>query len=95
MKRQRCYTFESIHWSKNDMHYAAYRYGMQVLQEAVQQMMLVPLEEMEEFLVAAMEASGEETDLEKRKMKAAEDQLELIRLALPFAVGVRSLLGSN
>jgi hypothetical protein len=68
---------------------------MQVLQEAVQQMMLVPLEEMEEFLVAAMEASGEETDLEKRKMKAAEDQLELIRLALPFAVGVRSLLGSN
>jgi hypothetical protein len=77
------------------MHYAAYRYGMQVLQEAVQQMMLVPLEEMEEFLVAAMEASGEETDLEKRKMKAAEDQLELIRLALPFAVGVRSLLGSN
>lgn len=77
------------------MHYAAYGYGMQVLQEAVQQMMLVPLEEMEEFLVAAMEASGEETDLEKRKMKAAEDQLELIRLALPFAVGVRSLLGSN
>jgi len=77
------------------MHYAAYRYGMQVLQEAVQQMMLVPLEEMEEFLVAAMEASGEETDLEKRKMKAAEDQIELIRLALPFAVGVRSLLGSN
>ena len=77
------------------MHYAAYRYGMQVLQEAVQQMMLVPLEEMEEFLVAAMEASGEETDLEKRKMKAADDQLELIRLALPFAVGVRSLLGSN
>ncbi len=77
------------------MHYAAYRYGMQVLQEAVQQMMLVPLEEMEEFLVAAMEVSGEETDLEKRKMKAAEDQLELIRLALPFAVSVRSLLGSN
>lgn len=77
------------------MHYAAYRYGMQVLQEAVQQMMLVPLEEMEEFLVAAMEASGEETDLEKRKMKAAEDQLELIRLAKPFSNGVRSLLSSR
>ena len=76
------------------MHYAAYRYGMQVLQEAVQQMMLVPLEEMDEFLVAAMEASGEETDLEKRKMKAAADQLELIRLAKPFATGVRFLLES-
>ena len=76
------------------MHYAAYRYGMQVLQEAVQQMMLVRLEEMEEFLVAAMEVSGEDSELEKRKMKAAADQLELIRLTRPFAVGVRSLLES-
>ncbi len=31
------------------MHYSAYRYGMQVLQDEVQQLMLVPLEEMEEF----------------------------------------------
>ncbi len=76
------------------MHYSAYRYGMQVLQDAVQQMMLVPLDEMEDFLVAAMEVSGEETELEKRKMKAATDQLELIRLAMPFSVGVRSLLES-
>ena len=76
------------------MHYAAYRYGMQVLQEAVQQMMLVPLEEMEEFLVTAMEVSGDETELEKRKMKAAADQLELVRLAKPFSTGVRSLLES-
>jgi hypothetical protein len=56
--------------------------------------MLVPLEEMEEFLVAAMEVSGEETDLEKRKMKSAEGQLELIRLAKPFSIGVRSILES-
>jgi len=76
------------------MHYAAYRYGMQVLQEAVQQMMLVPLEEMEEFLVTAMEVSGDETELEIRKLKAAADQLELIRLAKPFSIGVRSLLES-
>ncbi len=76
------------------MHYAAYRYGMQVLQDAVQQLILVPLEEMEEFLVTATEVSGEETELEKRKMKAAADQLELIRLARPFANGVRSLLES-
>ncbi len=76
------------------MHYSAYRYGMQVLQDAVQQLMLVPLEEMEEFLVTAMEISGEETELEKRKMKAAEDQLELIRLAKPFSAGVRSLLSA-
>ena len=76
------------------MHYSAYRYGMQVLQDAVQQLMLVPLEEMEEFLVTAIEVSGEETELEKRKMKAAEDQLELIRLATPFSTGVRALLKS-
>lgn len=67
---------------------------MQVLQDAVQQMMLVPLEEMEEFLVTAMEVSGDETELEIRKLKAAADQLELIRLAKPFSIGVRSLLES-
>jgi hypothetical protein len=68
---------------------------MQVLQDAVQQLMLVPLEEMEEFLVTAMEVSGEESELEKRKMKSAEDQLDLIRLAKPFAAGVRALLEST
>jgi hypothetical protein len=31
-----------------------------VLKDAVQQLMLVPLEEMDEFLVAAMEVSGAE-----------------------------------
>ena len=68
---------------------------MQLLQDSVQQLMLVPLEEMEDFLVGAIEASGIESDLEKRKMKAAEDQLELIRLAYTFSIGVRSLLESN
>jgi hypothetical protein len=77
------------------MHYSAYRYSMQALQDAIQQLMLVPLEEMEDFLVAAMEVSGEESELEKRKMKAAESQLELIRLAKPFSHGVRSLLSSR
>jgi len=67
---------------------------MQVLQDAVQQLILVPLVEMEEFLEAAMEVSGDETELEKRKMKAAEDQLELIQLARPFSTGVYSRLES-
>ena len=67
---------------------------MQALQDAVQQLMLVPLEEMDDFLVAAMEVSGEESELEKRKMKVAEDQLKLVRLAKPFSTGVRSLLSS-
>jgi hypothetical protein len=74
------------------MHYSVYRTSMQVLQDAIQQLMLVPLEEMEAFLAASMEASGVETELEKHKMKAAEDQLELIRLARIFSTGVRSLL---
>ena len=76
------------------MHYSVYRTSMQLLQDAVQQLMLVPLEDMEAFLVVAMDASGEETDLEKHKMKAAEDQLELIRLARSFSTGVRTLLES-
>ncbi len=49
---------------------------------------------MEKNLVVAVDASGEETELEKHKMRAAEDQLELIRLAKPFSAGVRSLLES-
>jgi len=44
--------------------------------------------------MAAMEVSREESELEKRKMKAAADQLELIRLAKPFSIGMRSLLSS-
>jgi hypothetical protein len=39
-------------------------------------------------------ASGIETELEKHKIKAAENQLELIHLARTFSTGVRSLLDS-
>lgn len=74
------------------MHYSVYRTSMQLLQDSVQQLMLVPLEEMQDFLAAAIEASAEETELEKHKMKAAKDQLELIRLARTFSNGVRALL---
>jgi phage-related protein len=77
------------------MHYTIYRTSMQLLQDAVQQLMLVPLDEMEEFLVALMEASGTETELEQRKMKAAEGQLALIRLAREFSGGVRRLLADS
>jgi hypothetical protein len=74
------------------MHYTIYRTSMQLLQDAVQQLMLVPLDEMEQFLVGLMEASGNETELERRKMKSAEGQLALIQLSRVFAGGVRSLL---
>jgi len=57
--------------------------------------MLVPLEEMEDFLVRLMEASGTETALEQRKRRSAEGQLELIRLASDFAGSVRTLLESQ
>ncbi|MEJ2012874.1 MAG: hypothetical protein P8X64_11720 [Anaerolineales bacterium] len=77
------------------MHYTIYRTSMQLLQDAVQQLMLVPLDEMEEFLVRLMDASGTETELEQRKMKAADGQLALIRLSQVFAAGVRSLLEAN
>jgi len=74
------------------MHYTVYRTSMQLLQDAVQQLMLVPLEEMDQFLVRLMEASGNETELEQRKMRSAAGQLELIRLASGFAGDVRQLL---
>ena len=74
------------------MHYTVYRTSMQLLQDAVQQLMLVPLDEMDEFLVRLMDASGDETELEQRKMRSAAGQLELIRLASSFAGEVRELL---
>jgi hypothetical protein len=40
---------------------------------------------MEAFLVAEMEAARIEAEIEKHKMKVAEDQLELIHLCGPFS----------
>jgi hypothetical protein len=77
------------------MHYSIYRVSMQVLQDAVQQLMLVPLDQMEEFLEGSIAVSGSDSDLEKRKLKAAVDQLELVRLSKIFANGVRTLLESS
>lgn len=73
------------------MHYSVYRTSMQLLQNAIQPLMLVPLDEMEEFLVRLIEASWTETKREQRKMRSAEGRLELIRLSQVFSVGVRSL----
>ena len=49
---------------------------------------------MEGFLVAEMEAARIEAEIEKHKMKVAEDQLELIHLCRPFSTGVPFLLES-
>jgi hypothetical protein len=57
--------------------------------------MLVPLDEMEGFLVRLIEASGTETELEQRKRRSAEGQLELIRLASDLAGSVLTLLESQ
>ena len=68
---------------------------MQLLHRILRQLMLVLLNEMEEFLVAAMEASGTVTDLEQCKMRAADGQRALTRLLQVFAAGARSILESN
>jgi len=73
------------------LHYSVYRTSMQLLQNAIQPLMLVPLDEMEELLVRLIEASWTETKREQRKMRSAEGRLELIRLSQVFSVGVRSL----
>ena len=48
--------------------------------------------EIDGFLVAAREVSGEETELEENNMKSAEDQHDLIRLARTLSEGVCSLV---
>ena len=48
--------------------------------------------ELDGFLVAAMEVSGEETELEGNKLKTVENQLDLILLARPFSEGECSLV---
>ena len=72
-----------------------YSTGIEVLQGAIQQMSLVPLAEMEDFLQRAIAVTGASDDLSRRKIRAARKQLELIEVSRRYFSEVQALLGDR
>ena len=75
--------------------YRNYSTGIEVLKGAIQQMDLVPLDEMESFLQQAIEATDPNSELSSKKIKAARRQLVLIDLSKRYMSEVRGLLGDE
>jgi len=75
--------------------YRNYSTGIEVLKGAIQQMDLVPLDEMESFLQQAIEATDQNSELSRKKIKAARSQLVLIDLSKRYISEVRGLLGDE
>jgi hypothetical protein len=69
-----------------------YSTGIEVLHGAIQQMSLLPLAEMGEFLTRAIAATRASGDLSRRKILAARRQLELIEATRRYFSEVRELL---
>jgi hypothetical protein len=61
-----------------------YATGIEALQLAIAEIDLVDLKGIRDFLVESMAATGDTTDLERSKLKAAEQQLALIEAAIVF-----------
>lgn len=61
-----------------------YKAGMEVLHGAIQQFLLVPLDEMEDFLIKAIENTDLSSELNQTKLKAANHQLQIIRTSRQF-----------
>ena len=61
-----------------------YKAGMEVLHGAIQQFLLVPLDEMEDFLIKAIENTDLSTQENQRKLEAANHQLLIIRTSRQF-----------
>jgi hypothetical protein len=72
-----------------------YSTSMEVLHGAIQQMGLVPLDEMEHFLHNAIEATVPDSELSKKKIKAAKRQLDLISVSQRYMSEVKKLLGDD
>ena len=75
--------------------YRNYSTGIEVLKGAIQQMDLVPLDEMELFLQKSIEATDPNSELPRKKIKAARRQLVLIDLSKQYMSEVRGLLGDE
>ena len=61
-----------------------YKAGMEVLHGAIEQFLLVPLDEMEDFLIKAIENTDLSSELNQTKLKAANHQLQIIRTSRQF-----------
>lgn len=61
-----------------------YKAGMEVLHGAIQQFLLVPLDEMENFLIKAIENTDLSTQENQTKLEAANHQLLIIRTSRQF-----------
>lgn len=61
-----------------------YKAGMEVLPGAIQQFLLVPLDEMEDFFIKAIENNDLNTELNQTKLQAAKHQLLIIRTSKQF-----------
>lgn len=69
-----------------------YMASTEVLQGAIQQMSLIPLDEMESFLRESIEATDPSTELSRKKIAAALRQLRLIAASRRYISEVRALL---
>jgi hypothetical protein len=72
-----------------------YSTSMEVLQGAIQQMSLVPLDDMERFLHNAIEATVPDSELSMKKIQAAKRQLDLLGVTQRYMSEVRELLGDD
>jgi hypothetical protein len=69
-----------------------YKAGMEVLHGAIQQFLLVPLDEMEDFLIKAIENTDFNTEENLRKLDAANHQLLIIRTSREFRDNYMSII---
>jgi hypothetical protein len=65
---------------------------MEVLHGAIQQFLLVPLDEMEDFLVKAIENTDLSTQENQTKLEAANHQLRIIRTSRQFRKTYMSII---
>ncbi len=75
-----------------EFDWRAYKTSIEILRQAIRQMDLVPLENMEIFLRQSIAATFPDTELPRKKIKAAKQQLELIDASKLYMAQVRDLL---
>ncbi len=74
------------------LNYKLYRTSMDQLIEATQEIAMLPLVEMQAFLLRAIEVSESKTPLEKLKLKGAWTQLRHIEAAVVYMDAVMKTL---
>ncbi len=70
----------------------SYTTGIEVLHGAIQQLDLVPLDDMELFLRNSIESTTPDSELSKKKIKAARKQLDMIDISKRYISEIRGFL---